>query len=347
MIVIDGKEAGGQILRTSLGLSAITGEPIKVINIRSSRKGGIGLKTQHLEGVLAVAQLCNAEVKGVALGSTEIEFIPKKLENKELNIRISTAGSIGLLYQSLQIPSAFTSDMVRIHVIGGSVASLWSPTIEYVQNVFLPIVRKMGYNAEIKVIKHGFYPKGGAEVEIVVHPIKRLNSIELTNPGKVKKINIISIAGSLPGHVAIRQAESAKKYLEERNFKDIEIKSETVETYSPGTSITLWAETENSVLGSDNLGKKGIRAEDIGREAAQALIKSIESNAALDKFMADQVIPFLALAHGESEIKVEEITEHVRTNIKVTELMLGVKFNVDEKSRIIKVKGIGFTNPEF
>lgn len=342
MIIIDGKEAGGQILRTALGLSAIIGEPIKVINIRGTKKGGVGLKTQHLEGVLTIAKLCNAEVKGATLGSTEIEFIPKKLENKELNIRISTAGSIGLLYQSLQIPSAFTDNIVKIHVNGGSTASLWSPPITYVQNVFLPIVRKMGYNAEIKVIKHGFYPKGGAEVEIIVHPIQKLNAIKLTSPGKIEKINGISVAGSLPEHIAIRQAESAKKYLLERNFKDVEIKAETVKTYSQGTSITLWAECENSILGFDYIGKRGVRAETIGEECAKGLVRSLKSSAALDKFMSDQILIFLALAEGESKIKVEEITEHCETNIRVTEQILGVKFEIDKENKKIEVEGIGY-----
>jgi RNA 3'-terminal phosphate cyclase (ATP)/RNA 3'-terminal phosphate cyclase (GTP) len=345
LIVIDGKEAGGQILRTALGLSAITSKPIKVINIRGAKKGGVGLKTQHLEGVLAVAQLCNAEVKGAALGSTEIEFIPKKLENKELNVKISTAGSIGLLYQSLQIPAAFTDDIVRINVNGGSTASLWSPPITYIQNVFLPIVRKMGYNAEIKIIKHGFYPKGGSETEIIVYPIKKLNTIKLTSPGKVNRIKGISICSSLlPKHIVERQTNSAIKTLKDYGFDDIRISSQAVKTLSPGTSITLWAECENTILGSDNIGKKGVRAEVIGEECAKKLIRTIESQAALDKFMSDQILIFLALADGISEIKVEEITDHVKTNISVCEQILGCKFKVDEKDRRIEVDGIGLEN---
>jgi RNA 3'-terminal phosphate cyclase (GTP) len=342
MITIDGKEAGGQILRTALGLSAITRKAIKIINIRGGRTEG-GLKTQHLQGVLAVAQLCGAEVKGAYLGSKEMEFIPKKIEAKELNIKISTAGSIALLFQSLQIASAFTSNTVTISIKGGSTASAWSPTMHYVQNIFLPIVQKMGYNAEIKIIQEGFYPKGGAEVKIKVYPIKKLSPIQLTQRGEVKKIKGISIAGSLPKSVAERQTTSAKEILEEKGY-EVEIESKALNTFSPGTSITLWAECENSILGADNIGKKGVPAERIGEECAKELIKSIESEAALDKFMADQILPFIALAEGKSRIKVEEITEHCATNMKVCEIMLGVKFLVDEKEKIIEVNGIGFTN---
>jgi len=340
MIIIDGKGGGGQVLRTAIGLSAVTGEAIKVVNIRGARCSA-GLKSQHLEGLLAVAELCSAELKGAKLGSTEIEFIPKKLEAKELNIKLPTAGSIGLLFQSLQVASVFAPGIVRINVKGGSTASTWSPPVQYTQNIFLPIVRKMGYDAEIRIIKEAFYPKGGAEVEIVVNPVKRLKSVELTDPGKVKAIRGISVVGSLPKHIADRQANSAKKFFVDHGFDDVKIESKIVETFSPGTSITLWAECENTVLGSDNIGKRGIPAEKIAEVACRELIDSIESKSALDKYMADQILPFLALAASESRVIVEKITEHCLTNIFVIEKILPVKFEVKEEEREISVKGIG------
>lgn len=341
MIILDGKESGGQILRTALGLSAITNKPIKVINIRGARKDG-GLKTQHLEGVLAVSQLCNAEVKGATLGSKELEFIPKKLESKDLNIKISTAGSIGLLYQSLQIPAAFTNNLVNIHVTGGSTASAWSPTIHFTKNVFLPIVRKMGYNAEIEIIREGFYPKGGAEVNIKVYPVKKLNAIELIDKGKIKSVEGISVAGSLPKNVADRQAESAKKILNEYGIENVKIDSFVTKSISPGTCIAIWAKYENTIIGSDNIGEKGKPAEKVGEECAKSLIKSIESNATLDKWMSDQILVFIALADGKSKVKVEEFTDHVKSNIKVIEAMLNVKFELDEENKMISVEGIGY-----
>jgi len=337
MITIDGEIGGGQILRTAIGLSAITSKPIKVTNIRAAKGHAKGLRPQHLEGVLAVAQLCNAEVKGAKLGSMEIEFIPKNLEAKELNITIGTAGSIGLLFQSLQLAAAFAEDAVKINIKGGSTASAWSPPVQYTQNVFLPIVRKTGYDAEIKIIKEGFYPRGGAEAEIVVQPVKKLKSIQLTEPGKILSIKGISVVGRLPEHIAARQAEGAKEFFIEKGFESIDIKTKVFGTLSPGTSITLWAETENSVLGSNNLGKRGIKAEVIGRRAAEELFQSIQSRAALDKYMADQILPYLAIAQGRSSITVEEITDHCTTNISVCEQILGCKFEIDKKSRRIEV----------
>lgn len=342
MIVIDGKEAGGQILRSSLGLSAITGKPIKVINIRGARAER-GLKTQHLEGVLAVAQLCDAEVKGASLGSREIEFMPKKVEAKELNIVIKTAGSIGLLFQSLQIASAFASNIVKINIKGGSTASSWSPTIHYIQNVFLPIVRKMGYNAEIKIVQEAFYPKGGAIVNINVYPVKKLNPIQLVERGKVRAIRGVSVVGSLPKHVLERQTNAAIKTLKEYGFDDIRISSQLVNTYSPGTSITLWAECENSIFGADNIGKRGVRAEEVGRTASLELIEAINSGATVDKWMSDQCLPFLVLAEGKSVIKAPELTEHARTNLEVLKHFFNFEYRIfGEKPVTIEISGIGF-----
>jgi RNA 3'-phosphate cyclase len=202
----------------------------------------------------------------------------------------------------------------------------------------------MGYVGEIKIMKEAFYPKGGAEVEIFVHPIKKLNPIQLLERGKIKCIKGVSIVGSLPKNVAERQNSAAIKTLKDYGFDDINISSETVTTLSPGTSITLWAEFENSIIGADNIGRRGVRAEIIGEECAKSLIKSIESGAALDKYMADQILPFMAISDGKCLVTVEEITDHCRTNISVCEQILGCKFEVDEKNRRIEVDGIGLEN---
>jgi RNA 3'-phosphate cyclase len=343
MITIDGKEGGGQVLRVALGLSAVTGEPIKVTNIRGSRDGGVGLKSQHLEGVLAIAKLCNADIKGAKLGSTEIEFVPGRIEGKDLGIRLPTAGSIGLLFQSLQLPSAFAASELRFQISGGSTASAWSPTLSYVQNAFLPIVRKLGYKADIRIVRHGFYPKGGAEAQITVYPIRKLSSISLTESGMVKSVKGASVAGSLPTHVVDRQTDSAKRVLKDHGLSEVEISSQSVNTISPGTSITLWAECENTVLGSDAIGEKGLPAEKVGEDAALRLIKSIESRSCLDKHMSDQILVFLALATGKSQVTLEEFTGHVRTSIRVIEQILAVKFETESEKRLLCVDGIGFS----
>jgi RNA 3'-terminal phosphate cyclase (GTP) len=339
-IVIDGRTAGGQVLRTALGISAITGKAIRVENIRGARPHGGGLKTQHLQGLRAVARLCNAELKGAELSSKSIEFIPGKLEAKKLDIGIRTAGSIGLLFQSLQLAAAFAGDSIKICVNGGSTASAWSPPVHYLQNVFLPIVERMGYKADMSINREGFYPKGGAEVEITVHPVEGLRPIRLEERGEIKNIRGLSIAGNLPRHVAGRQAEAAKKVLNNKGF-DMNIETHDVHTLSAGTIIVLWAECGHSILGANAIGERGVPAEKVGQAAATELLQSIDSGAALDRYMSDQILPFMALAGGKSSVTAEEVTEHCMTNIAVTERLLGVKFRVDNDKKRIEVEGIG------
>jgi len=345
MIEIDGSMGYGQLLRTSISLSCLTLKPVKIFNIRKGRPKP-GLMPQHLTGVKVAGEFCNAEIKGLKLYSTEVEFSPKSFNVYDRKIDVGTAGQISLLLQTLTPLLIFSDKEVNLEIIGGT-AGLGAPTIQFLQHVTFPLLSKLGVREpEIEVIKEGFYPRGGGIVKIKFFPVKKLKALSLTQRGEVKKIKGISVAGSLPKSVAERQATSAKEILEEKGY-EVEIESKALNTFSPGTSITLWAECENSVLGADNIGKKGTPAERIGEECAKELIKSIESEAALDKFMADQILPFIALAEGRSRIKVEEITEHCATNMKVCEMMLGVKFLVEEKEKVIEVEGIGFINPNF
>jgi len=338
MITIDGSIGGGQILRTAVSLSALTLKPIKVINIRSSRSRP-GLMPQHLTGINIVAEFCKAQLTGAQYASMEIEFTPTKLDVKDKVIDIGTSGSIGLLLQTLTPLSVLSGKRVKLEIIGGT-AGLGSPTMEYVKYVTFPVLNKMGvYLPEIKILRQGFYPKGGGRVEVNFEPSK-IFRVQTVDSGEVKSIKGFSVAGSLPESISVRQADAAKNVL--GKFKDVSIEASSANTFSQGTSITLYAECENSVLGSSALGERGLRAEDVGSTAANDLLGTIESKAALDKHMADQIIPFMALADGKSTIKVEEITNHCRTNISVCEKILGCKFSVDESSKIIEVNGIKF-----
>jgi RNA 3'-phosphate cyclase len=341
MITIDGAEGFGQVLRTAVGLAALTLQPIKVINIRTTRPRP-GLMPQHMTGIKIAAEFCNADVSGLQFGSTEIEFIPKKLEMKDKSIDIGTSGSIPLLLQTLIPILIFNDRRISLELIGGT-AGLGSPTIEFTKNITFPVLNKIGIPPPtIQIVKQGFYPRGGGIVEITIEPVIKLRPTNLIDQGDILSIKGISIAGSLPEDVAIRQADSAKNILMSKGMKNISIETASMKTYSQGTSLTLWAECQYAILGSCNIGRIGVRAEDVGREAAQNLISSIQSNAALDKYTADQIIPFLALADGKSVIKVEEITQHCLTNISVCEQLLGCKFSVDKTYKRIEVEGAGF-----
>ncbi len=336
MIEIDGAIGYGQVLRTAIALSALMLRPIRIFNIRKGRPKP-GLMAQHLTGVKIAGEFCNADIKGLQLGSTEVEFIPKSFAVSDKKIDIGTAGQISLLLQTLTPLLIFSKKPVNLEIVGGT-AGLGAPTIQYIKHVTFPLLTKLGVKMpEIEIDREGFYPKGGGRIKIKFQPVEKLNAIEIMEQGEIKSIKGLSICGKLPEKIAERQADAARKKLLDHGF-EADIEHFSVNTLSPGTSITLWAECQNTILGADKIGKRGMPAEKIGQMAAMELIKSIQSGAGLDKFMADQIIPFLALADGRSKIKVEEITKHCRTNMVVTEQILGVKFDV--KDKIISVNGL-------
>ena len=340
MITIDGSlgQAGGQILRSAVGISSLLLKPVKITNIRKDR-GRSGLLAQHLTGVKIAGEFCNAEIKGLKLGSTEIEFVPKEHIFGDKTIDIGTSRSIPLLLQTLT-PLLIFSDKPTALTIKGGTAGLGSPTIEFIKYITFPVISKLGVPLpEIEVIRQGFYPKGQGIVKVTFNPAGKLNSVKLLDRSNVINVHGISVIGSLPEHVAERQKLGAMTSLNEHGF-DSHIQTELEKTASPGTSITLVAHCENTVLGSENIGKLGVRAEEIGKQCTKELVASIQSKTALDKWIADHALIFLALAHGKSEVNVETITEHCKTNIKVIEQMLDVKFEVHEN--FISVEGIGY-----
>ena len=342
MIIIDGSEGGGQLLRTAIGLSALTLEPVKIINIRKGKKGAKpGLRPQHLMGIKIAGEFCDAEMNGLKENSLEVEFKPRKLEVKDRKIDIGTAGSISLLLQTLTPILIFSKRHVKLEITGGTEGK-WAPPIQYTRRVTFPLLNRMGANLSLEIIKHGYYPKGGGKVIVESNPVKKLNPFTCLERGKIKEIIIDSVCGSLPEIIAERQAKSALGILEQ-HYPEVEIKTnhKKVNSLSPGTSVTCVAICENSILGGNCLGERGLRAEIVGERAAESLIKSLESNSALDKYMADQILPFLALAEGESSVTIEEFTDHVRTNIRVIEKILGVKFK--REGRKISVNGIGLS----
>jgi RNA 3'-phosphate cyclase len=331
MIEIDGSfgEGGGQILRTATALSAVLKIPCRVFNIRKGREKP-GLQTQHLLGLRALAELCNGRLEGDYLNSTEIKFYPGEITRNKITIKIPTAGSITLVLQTLIPVCIFAKNPIEIHFDGGATDTFFSPTIDHFSYVFLKILEKMGAKVEIEILKRGFYPEGGARLRAKIFPAK-LKPINLTERGEIKKILIISGASqSLKNKkVAERQVAGVREILGKLNLP-IEEKIEYYDTQSPGSQVCLIAEFENTILGMDNLGKLGKRAEDVGKEVALELLKEQKTNACLDKHLADQILPYMALAEGKSQVTVSEITEHCKTNIWVIEKFISGKFEIKE-----------------
>lgn len=345
MRVIDGGygEGGGQILRTSIALSAITGEPIKIINIRANRPNP-GLSNQHLYGILAVKELCNARVKGAKLRSTTLEFYPGKIEAKHIRVPVKTAGSITLVLQALLPAMAFSNGDVTFEITGGTDVP-WSPPVDYLKHVTLYALERMGIKAEIEIKRRGHYPRGGGLVVGKVEPWKERKELIVKKFTKIRGFGGVSHAVRLPSHVAIRQAKAAREVLT-RHYPEIpvEIDEEFYEPQNdphsgPGSGIVIWADTDALRLGGDSLGKRGKPAERVGGEAALELIEQLRSCHAVDKFLGDQLVPFLAFIGGE--IWVSEITKHLITNVWVVEQFFGKIFKVEgEIGKAGRVKAV-------
>jgi len=259
IVPLDGSygEGGGQIVRTACALSAITGMPCRIFNIRKNRKNP-GLKQQHLVGLRALANHCDGHIIGDSLGSDEIVFYPGGIKAATLNIEIPTAGSVTLVLQTLLLPAFLASGKVRINFHGGGTDTFFSPSMDYHRYVFLKILERMGLRANIEVIKRGFYPKGGAEVKVEVQPSK-LTNWKCIDRGSLRGITITSGASVdlRESRVAERQAKSAKDNLKDKLELPIEERIEYHHSLSTGSYIAIVADFKNTTIGSDALGRVG------------------------------------------------------------------------------------------
>jgi RNA 3'-terminal phosphate cyclase (ATP) len=350
MIEISGDmlEGGGQIVRTTVALSALTGTQVRIPRIRD-RRPNPGLQAQHVTAVRAVAALTRAETEGLSPGSRELVFKPRGHIAGHFSFDVGTAGSIPLILQAVMPSAAYAPGKIEFDLTGGTDVP-WSPTIDYIRLVELPILQLMGYRTDLIVHRRGHFPKGGGHVTLTVNPPRVLKAVTLVNRGHEVGVAGISHCVRLPSHVAQRQAAAAKARLNLGKVREVDIAIETPPTtedkhLGPGSGIALAMKFTNaSILGADSIGERGKPAERVGEEAAAKLLKEFDSKAAVDRHMGDILIPYMAVAEGRSEIEVSEITTHTLTNIKVAEILSGTKFTVQgslhEPGRI-SVEGTG------
>jgi len=341
MIEIDGskKSGSGTILRLSVALSAIIGDPLHIYNIRKKR-GQPGLRPQHLEAVLTAARLCNAEVKGASVGSQEIWFYPREISGGDVKAEIGTAGSIPMLIMTVLPICAFAKQPVNLHISRGGTDVRHSPTINYLKYILLPILKRMGLEASIKVHKYGYYPKGMGEVTLKTQPCRDLKPIRLEKFGNIKEIGGISVCTFLADRkVALRQAKEAERLLKLQGYDPkIRVLNDFSNPIQKGSSLVLWARTDAGVLlGSDAIGELRKPSEAVAREAVKNLLDEIESKATADMHLADMLIPYVALAEGESTFSMRLITDHIESNIWLVNEILGVSFEVRKQDGLVSL----------
>ena len=329
---IDGNygEGGGQILRTTLSLSCILKKPVEIINIRKGRRVP-GLQPQHLTSVSACKKISGAEVEGDELQSVSLKFSPQETKGGDFSFDVAekkrSAGSTSLILQTLFLPLSHCRDRSKIRVLGGTHVP-WSPPFNYLKEIFAPMVKKMGCEIELEIKKWSWYPKGGGEVTCTIQPTAKFSPLDLTERGELVSLSGVSAVSNLPDSIAERQRSQAIKILKGKGFSP-EIKLLQGPSIGQGTFFFLKAEFENSVAGFGALGERGKRAEKVAQEACDEFLQFMQTEAAVDPHLADQLIPYLVLADGKSTFTVSKITKHLLTNIWVVRQFLQPQILVD------------------
>jgi RNA 3'-phosphate cyclase len=338
MIEIDGShgEGGGQLLRMSIALSAVTGKPVRISNIRSKRPKP-GLAAQHMTAVESIMKICRGKASGLAKGSTTLEFNPSDISGNDIALDVGTAGSIALVLQASLPPSLSASDPVNLRITGGTDVK-WSPPFDYFKQVFIPSIRRMGANVELKLIKRGYYPRGGGEVVAHMKPLKSLKPLTELTRGHFKGIHGISHVSNLPVSIAQRISSTAQDILERYEKVDIEALSVSPsKATGKGGALVLWAEFENTILGASCLAEKGVTAEKVALSACEELKRELNTDATMDIHCSDQILPYMAMANGESQFLVREISNHASTNMWLIEKFLDVECSVEKENNLLKV----------
>ena len=328
-LVLDGGhgEGGGQILRTALALSALTGRPFDLVNIRASRPRP-GLAAQHLTAVHAAAALCAATIEGDQLHSSALSFTPLEPVRRGNYLFDVTearaggsAGSVTLVLQTVLLPLALASGISAVTIRGGTHVS-WSPSVDYVQELWLPTLSDMGVRARVELLGWGWYPAGGGEIRIRIEGLSGspLAPIICSKRGELRHVRGRAVAANLPVQARIpeRMSERARMLLRESNISG-EIRVEQVDAVCPGAGIFLAAEYTAGRGGAGALGERGKPAEDVADEAVAALLAYHNSGAAFDAHLGDQLILPAALSSAESRFSVERVTRHLMTNSWVVE----------------------------
>lgn len=341
-------EGGGQILRTALSLSVLQGRAVTLEGVRA-RRPRPGLRPQHLTVVRALAAVSRAEVTGDALDSTEIRFSPGRIEGGTYRFDVGaitgSAGSVSLLFQALLLPLAFAPRSSRLTLLGGTHVP-WSPPAHYLTDVFLPALARMGLDARLRLRRWGFYPAGGGEVDAAITPADGLGGLPCQPPPGAPGLRGLSAVARLPRHIAERQRARALDRLAARGLSaDIAVVDE-VETRGPGTFVFLASAGPSHHAGFSALGRRGLPAEAVADAAVDPLLAYVDSGAAVDDHLADQILPFLAVAREPSTLTCPTISSHLRTVAWVIEQFLPARIAlVDGSPARVHVTPAGTLDP--
>ncbi|MGI0148199.1 MAG: RNA 3'-terminal phosphate cyclase, partial [Thermoplasmata archaeon] len=339
VILVDGAhgEGGGQIVRASVALAALTRQPCRIENIRAGRQSP-GLAAQHVAAVRAIAALSSAEVDGLKVGSRAIVFRPGDLKAGHHAVDVGTAGSLNLVLQACLPVALAAPSAVRLTLTGGTDVP-WSPPHDYVARVFLPLLRRCGAQVDVMLLRRGYYPRGGGIVEVTILPEARAEPFHTEGPGGLRAIRGIAHASNLPEDIPKRMKHAAMRRLHGRG--DVKIEERVYsgdEAVGQGGALVLWAETEGTILGADSLAARGKASERIGEEAASDLAAELDAGSSLDVHAADQLLPYLVQASDASEFRVREVSGHLRTMAWLVQRFTGREVSIGAHAGLWRVE---------
>ena len=314
LIPLDGAqgEGGGQILRTALALSALTGQGFRVERIRANRLRP-GLRPQHLAAVRAAAMSCGAEVHGAFDGSPDLRFVPGPASAGDFHFDIGTAGASTLVLQSV-IPILATADAAsRVEVTGGTHVPR-SPSHHFLSRHWAEVAGRLGLGVRLRLERAGFFPRGEGCIAAEIDPWPRPATLDLTRRGALVAVRGISGAARLRGDVARRAADAARALLWEARRIETDWDVVDLAATSPGAFLQVEAVFETGRGAFGLLGERGLRAEVLGERAARRVLKFIEDEeAVVDPWLADQMAVPLAFAGGGGRLHTSEVTSHLET----------------------------------
>lgn len=330
MIEIDGAagEGGGQVLRTALALSLLTRKPFRIVNIRAKRNKP-GLLRQHLTAVQAAARVGEAAVDGAAIGATSLTFVPTALRGGAYAFAIGTAGSTMLVLQTILLPLTLAPKPSMIELEGGT-HNPAAPPFEFIEQAYLPLLRRMGAEVSIELLRPGFYPAGGGRIHVSIAPAARLGRLDLEQRGEIVRRHGRAVVANLAYSIAQREAREVAEVLE---WAPDSIDAHTLTgSAGPGNAVSVFVGAENVTNVFTTFGARGVSAEKVAHDAALQAKRYINSGAAVDEHLADQLLLPMAVGHG-GVFTTTPLSLHATTNIEVIRRFVDVRIEVEVMSK--------------
>ncbi|MCX8476741.1 MAG: RNA 3'-terminal phosphate cyclase [Sphingomonas sp.] len=329
MIVIDGAEGegGGQVVRNALALSLVTGRPFRIANIRGGREKP-GLMRQHLTAVEAACAIGGATCEGASVGASEFAFTPGRVVPGQYRFAVGTAGSTSLVLQTVLMPLLLADAPSRL-VLEGGTHNMMAPPFEFLERVFLPLVNRMGPRISARLVRHGFFPRGGGRIEVEIAPAP-LAPIDCVERGALRSVSATALFAALPFNIADREIETARRLLPDWPEEAFAVR-QLPDEQGPGNVLLLEAAFEHATEIVTGFGKLGVSAESLARTAAQRMAGFLASDAFVGPYLADQLLLPFALARGGCFTTVKP-SQHARTAAEVIERFTGQCWVFEQQS---------------